>query len=178
MGAVWRIPGDGSGDAQIWYQNAWLSGCNGLPGANGIAYRQGSFYVANTATGLLIEIPVLGDGLPGNAQIVAGDPDCVPPNEELFGLDGIALDVHGDIYAMLVLQNKLVKINPEDGSFIEILTEADGLYNPASIAFGTGKGKRQRVFFTNFALLPPPPAGSIGPAVLSLGVDDPGQPLP
>jgi sugar lactone lactonase YvrE len=178
MGAVWRIPRHGSGDAQVWYLDPLLVGCFGIPGANGIAFRQGSFYVANTGAGSIIEIPLLVDGSPGLARVIAGDHDCVPPGEELFGLDGIALDVHGDIYAMLVLQNKMVKIDPEDGSFSTVLTEVDGLYNPASIVFGTGKGDRQRVFFTNFALLPPPPTGSIGPAVLSLEVDHPGQPLP
>lgn len=178
MGAVWRIPTDGSGSAEIWYADPWLAGCFGIPGANGIAYRQGNFYVANTAAGSLIKIPVLPDGLPGTAQVVAGDADCVPPGEELIGLDGIALDVHGDIYAALVIQNMLVKINPDDGSFTTLLTEADGLFNPASLAFGTGKGERQRLFFTNFALLPPEPAASLGPAILSLEVDVPGQPLP
>lgn len=178
MGAVWRIPTDGSGSAEIWYDDPLLAGCFGIPGANGIAYRQGSFYVANTAAGSLVEIPVLPDGSPGTAKVVAGDADCVLPGDELIGLDGIALDVHGDIYAALVIQNKLVKINPDDGSITTLLTEADGLYNPASLAFGTGKGDRQRLFFTNFAVLPPEPAASLGPAILSLEVDVPGQPLP
>jgi sugar lactone lactonase YvrE len=178
MGAVWRIPTDGSGSAEIWFADPWLAGCFGIPGANGIAYRQGSFYVANTAAGSIIEIPVLPDGSPGTAQVVAGDADCVLPGDELFGLDGIALDVHGDIYAALVIQNQLVKIDLDDGSSTTLLTEADGLYNPASLAFGTGKGERQRLFFTNFAVLPPEPAASLGPAILSLDVDVPGQPLP
>jgi sugar lactone lactonase YvrE len=178
MGAVWRIPTDGSGSAEIWFADPWLAGCFGIPGANGIAYRQGSFYVANTAAGSIIEIPVLSDGSPGTAQVVAGDADCVLPGDELFGLDGIALDVHGDIYAALVIQNQLVKIDLDDGSITTLLTEADGLYNPASLAFGTGKGERQRLFFTNFAVLPPEPAASLGPAILSLDVDVPGQPLP
>ena len=179
-GAVWRIPLDGSGEAEIWYkdENEWLLGCGDVPvGANGIAYRQGSFYVANTSLGMLLEIPVLDDGSHGTAQIVAGDPDCDPLNDELFSMDGIAMDVHGDIYALLVIQNKLVKINPDDGSFTTLLTEADGLHNPTSIAFGTGKGARQRVFFTNYALFPGS-TSSLGPAVLSLDVEVPGQPLP
>ena len=178
VGAVWRIPLDGSGEADIWYQDDWLLGCGDVPvGANGIAYRQGSFYVANTSLGMLIEIPVLDDGSHGTAQTIAGDPDCDPLNDKLASMDGIAMDVQGDIYALLVIQNKLVKINPDDGSFTTLLTEADGLHNPASIAFGTGKGSRKRIFFTNFALFPGP-ASSVGPAVLSLDVDQPGQPLP
>jgi len=178
MGAVWRIPTDGSSHARVWYKDPLLAGCFGIPGANGIAYRQGSFYVANSAAGSLVEIPVLPDGSPGIVKVVAGDAECVLPGDALFGLDGIALDVHGDIYAALVIQNKLVKIDPDDGTISTLLTEADGLYNPASLAFGTGKGNRQRLYFTNFALLPPEPAASLGPAILSLEVDIPGEPLP
>jgi len=33
----------------------------------------------------------------------AGDADCDPVNDELFGMDGIAFDVHGDQYAAMVL---------------------------------------------------------------------------
>ena len=113
--------------------------------------------------------------------MVAGEDTC--PGEdgydgELFGMDGIAFDVHGMVYALLVLQDKLVRIDPSDGSFVELLTGADGLHNPASIAFGTGKGDRQSVFITNYALLPPGPEDSLGPAVLKYDVGVPGLPLP
>jgi len=37
---------------------------------------------------------------------VVGNLDSEPVG--LFGMDGIALDVHGNIYALVVLQNKLV----------------------------------------------------------------------
>lgn len=180
IGAVWRIPLDGSGEAQIWFLDELLVGCGDIPiGANGIAYRQGSFFVANTSLGLILEIPMLADGSPNIEQvgIVAGDADCDPLNDELFSLDGIAFDVHGDIYAALVIQHKLVKIDLEGGSVTTLLTEADGLHNPASVAFGTGKGTRQQLFFTNYAVIPGP-ANSLGPAILSLDVDVPGQPLP
>jgi sugar lactone lactonase YvrE len=152
-------------------------------GANGIAFWKGSFYVANTAQGMLVRIPILSDGSPGDPVIVAGEPDgsgidCEPVIDDLFGMDGIALDVHGNIYALLVLQNKMVRIDPNDGEVTTLLTEDDGLWNPASIAFGTGKGDRQSVFFTNYAVLDPVPPKNLGPAVLKFDLGVPGLPLP
>ena len=92
-------------------------------------------------------------------------------------MEGITLDVHGNVYALLVLQNKLVRINPTDGTFTTLLTEEDGLWNPASITFGTGKGNRKSVFITNYAAIPP---GSdvFGPAILKYNVGVHGLPIP
>jgi len=178
IGAVWRVPVDGSAPAQIWSYGSSLGGCvAGDVGANGVAIWNDSVYVANTFKGLLVRIPILDDGSAGQAEVVAGDDTNGCDFDELFGMDGIALDVHGMVYALLVLQDKLVRIDPSDGSFEVLLTGADGLHNPASIAFGTGKGDRQSVFIANFALFPPGPE-SLGPAVLKYDVGVPGLPLP
>jgi sugar lactone lactonase YvrE len=173
LGAVWRIPPNGT--AELWLQHVVLEGLN-LPeipipfplGANGIAYRKGDLYVANTEKAHVVRIPVLGDGSPGEPQIVAEGSD-------LFPLDGIALDVHGNIYTLVIAQSTLVRIDPETGSITTLASAAEGLDFPASLAFGTGKGDRQSVFFTNFAIGPP---GGAGPAILKIDVDIPGQPLP
>ena len=178
-GAIWRIPRGGTADAEIWSQHELLAGCGDMPmGANGVAYWKGNFYVANTTKGLLVRIPILTDGSAGEAEIVAGVDDCNP--DELFGMDGIALDVDGNVYALLVLQNKLVRIDPTDGTYTVLLTgEDDGLFNPASIAFGTGKGDRKSVFITNYAVIKEQePEGNLGPAVLKFDVGVPGLPLP
>jgi sugar lactone lactonase YvrE len=180
LGAVWRMPKDGD-EAQMWLQHEWLTGCDAedyLVGANGVAFWRNSLYVASTSRGMLLRVPILQDGGAGEPEIVAGDVDCDMENDELYAMDGIALDVHGNVFALLVLQNKLVRIDPQDGSHTVLLTGEDGLYNPASIAFGTGEGERQRVFLSNFALLPPEPPASLGPGVLSYDVGVPGQPLP
>lgn len=176
LGVVWRIPSGGSAPAEIWLQHELVAGCTPDDfGANGVAFWKGDLFVANTGRGALVHVPVLPDGSPGDPQIVAGNLDCAP--EGLFGMDGIALDVHGNVYALLVLQNKLVRIDPTDGSFTTLLTDEDGLWNPASIAFGTGKGDRESIFISNYAVIPP---GSdiFGPAVLKYGVGVPGLPLP
>lgn len=152
-----------------------ISGCPDDFGANGIAFWKSNLYVANTSKGILVRVPILLDGSPGTPEIVAGNPDCAA--EGLFGMDGIALDVHGDVYALLVLQNKLVKIDPTDGSYKTLLTDEDGLWNPASIYFGTGKGERESVFIANYAVIEEP-ANNLGAAVLKYDVGVPGLPLP
>lgn len=177
MGAVWRIPHSG-GEAEIWIQHEYVAGCiPGDFGANGVAIWKDSLYVANTFRGMLVRVPILEDRTAGEPEIVAGDLDC--DIDELFGMDGIALDVHGNVFALSVLQHKLVRIDPNDGSHTVLLTDEDGLNNPASIAFGTGRGDRKYVFMSNFALFPPPdPAIALEPGVLKYNVGVPGLPLP
>jgi sugar lactone lactonase YvrE len=176
MGAIWRMPTDGSTPAEIWFSHDLIAGCPEDFGANGVAFWKSNLYVANTSKGILVRIPILTDGSPGVPEIAAGNPDCEA--EGLFGMDGIALDVHGNVYALLVLQNKLVRIDPTDGTFTTLLTEEDGLWNPASIYFGTGKGDRESVFIVNYAVIEPEPANSLGAAVLKYYVGVPGLPLP
>jgi sugar lactone lactonase YvrE len=155
-----------------------LAGCADTPGANGVALWQDSVYVANTGLGLLARVPILEDGTAGEPEVVAGDSDCDPENDELFSMDGIAFDEQGNVFALLVLTHKLVRIDPSDGSHTVLLTEEDGLNNPASIAFGTGEGDRQYVYLSNFALLPPGPPNSLGPGVLRYDVGVTGLQLP
>lgn len=177
LGAIWRIPSGGSGPAEIWLKHDLTSGCTTEDlGANGIAFWKGNLFVANTGRGALVHVPVMADGSPGEPSVVAGNLDCEA--EGLFSMDGIALDVHGNVYALLVLQNKLVRIDPTDGSTTWLLDEDDGLWNTSSLTFGTGKGDRESIFIVNYAVLPPEPANSLGPAVLKYDVGVPGLPLP
>ena len=93
-------------------------------------------------------------------------------------MDGIALDEEGNVYALLVLQNKLVRINPDDGTSTLLLSEEDGLWNAASLAFGTTEENRESLYISNYAVLPPEPENSLGPAVLKFEVGTPGLTLP
>lgn len=180
LGTVWRIALDGSGVVEPWFADpALLGGCaDGDVGANGLALWEDSVYVANTGRGLLVRIATGEDGSAGKAVIVAGDDTNACDPDGLWGMDGIALDVEGNVYALLVLQNQLVRIDPSDGSHEVLLTEADGLHNPASLAFGTIEGDRQSLYLVNYALLPPAPEGSPGPALLRYHADVEGLPLP
>jgi sugar lactone lactonase YvrE len=178
LGSIWRMPTGGSATAEPWLSHDLLAGCAEDPlGANGIAFWKGDLFVANTAKGLLARVPIGNDGAPGTPEIVAGDTDC-DPTDDLYGMDGIAFDVHGQLYALLVLQHKLVRIDPTDGGVELLLDEDDGLWNGASIAFGTGNGDRHSLFISNYAVLPPEPTNSLGPAILKVDAGMPGLPLP
>jgi len=168
-GAVWRIPPGGSGE--IWFQGPLLEGTGalglGLPiGANGIAFRNGQILVANTEGAKLVSIPVLPDGS-------AGSPTVMAEGSDLFGSDGIALGVLGDVFVAVNPQNTLVRV-ASDGSVTTLASAADGLESPASLAFGAGRGDRKSLYVTNFALFSSP----AHPALLKVGVGEPGAPLP
>lgn len=175
LGAVWRIPRRGT--AELWIQDPSLEGFvlpdPGAPpfpiGANGIAYWKNGLYVANSTEAQIVRIPILEDGSAGTPEIVVKDPPKLTP------LDGITLDVHGDIYAVVIGQSRLVRIDPDTGDIAELASAADGLDFPSSLAFGTGKGHRQSVFVVNFAIGPP---GGAGPALLRVNVGVPGLPVP
>ncbi len=173
QGGIWRIPPNGK--AELWLRHPTLTGLNdpNIPipfpiGANGMAYRQGELFVANTEKGHIVRIPILKGGGPGEPEILAAGP-------ELILIDGIALDVHGDIYAAIIAQSLLVRVDVDTGDISVLASMADGLDFPASLAFGTGKGNRQKVFVTNFAIGPP---GGAGPGLVKVDVGVPGLPLP
>jgi sugar lactone lactonase YvrE len=168
-GAVWRIPPGGS--AELWAQSPLLEGNGsaglGFPiGANGIAFRPGQVIVANTEGGSLVRIPVEPNGSAGTPAVIAQGPD-------LFGADGVALGVLGNVYVAVNTQSMLLRVSP-GGATTTLATAADGLENPASLAFGTGMGQRRTLFLTNFAIFSATPH----PAVLAAAVGEPGLPLP
>jgi sugar lactone lactonase YvrE len=149
-GAIWRVPR--RGDAYLWLEDVDILGGEGqFPGhgypplgANGIAFRHNVLYVASTEKGLIAQVPVLPDGSPGTLSVVA---------QGLYTVDGIALDVHGAIYAALIGQNQVVVVDPVSGAVTQLAGPDDGVDGPASLAFGTGKGERQSLYFTNYAIL-------------------------
>lgn len=182
LGEIWRIPwrarvGYGGGDVGPWLSHPLLAGCGpNQVGANGIAFYRGDLFVANSERGLLVRVPVRPDGSPGSPIVLAGDEDC-ENTDELWSLDGIAIDLRGDVYAAVVLQNRLVRIDPRSGIVTPLLDESDGLWNPASVAFGPGWRDRGRLFITNYAVLAPEPAASLGPAVLTYRTGTRGWPF-
>jgi sugar lactone lactonase YvrE len=169
-GAIWRIPPHG--DAQLWLQDSELLGGRGnIPdypplGANGIAFRHNRLYVASTEKGVIAQVPVLPDGSAGALSVVAQGSD-------LIMVDGLAMDVHGAIYAALIGQDRVVTVNPDTGDITQLVGAADGVDGPASLAFGTGRGNRQDLYFTNYAVL-----SRAHPGVLKMDVGVPGMPLP
>lgn len=176
LGAVWRIPSRGS--AQLWLQHPLLAGDDSLAppfpvGANGIAHRHNSLLVANTELATIVEIPIRADGTPGTPTVLVQSSGLEHP-------DGIALDIHGNIYVAVASQNAVARVSADGTELTTIATEADGLDFPSSLAFGTASGDRQTVYIVNFAVGPAFgfPAGSAGPALVALDAGAPGLPLP
>ena len=177
-GAIYRITRDGS--VAIWSDSPLLAGmagqgpCGTHPagalGANGLAFdRHGNLLVANTTLATVVRIRVNRDGTAGSARVFAG-PDC-----RLWGADGIALDVRGNLYVAANAERDIVRVSPH-GRLHVLASFADGdlLYTPSAISFGTGRGDRDHIFITNFALF----TNGVGAGVVTTDVGIPGRPLP
>jgi len=166
-GAIWRVPRGGT--AELWIEDETLTGTgvlgNGFPlGANGIAYFRGRLYVANTERKQVVEIPIQDSGAAGTPSIVhtfVGEADF---------LDGIAVDIVGNLYVLATGANELVRI-PRRGPAVTVAGGEDGLNIPASLAFGWGQSSRTLVV-TNFSLpdLTPDPT----PGLVAFDVPLPG----
>jgi sugar lactone lactonase YvrE len=173
LGGIWRISRDGSVERVLVDEALGGLGVI-LPtgvGANGIAYRHGMLYVANTEKATLLTIPVGPRDSLGVPTVIASGPQLTFP-------DGLALDVHGNIYVAVISQSTVVRVEP-GGAIVPIADASDGLDWTSSVAFGTGKGTRQQLYAVNFAIgeqFGNPPGA--GPALLTIDVGVPGQPLP
>jgi SMP-30/gluconolaconase/LRE-like protein len=174
-GEVWRIPRGGS--AEVWLADPTLAGDNSGPlptpiGANGIAVHHNTVYVTNTELGQLVTIPIRPDGAAGDAAVLAQSP-------ALGGSDGIALDVHGNIWVPVIAQSTIVRVSSDGSTIDTFATASDGLDFASSIAFGTGAGTRKTLYAVSFSIseLFGGPPGS-GPALVSFDAGVPGDPLP
>jgi sugar lactone lactonase YvrE len=168
-GSVWKIPPGGT--ATMWSQDPSLAGTGalglGFPlGANGIAFRNNAVIVANTEGGKIVRFPVKPDGTAGTASVVA-------EGQSLFGADGVALDVFGNIFVADNPQNTLLRVSANGSSITTLATAADGLNNPASLSFGTSMGDRMNLFITNFSVFSQAPT----PALFKMAVGVPGAPV-
>lgn len=125
-GVVWRVP-VGGGEPVVWASGAALEPTEELPfGANGLKLHDGAVWVSNSAQGTLLRIPI-GSG---------PDREAGPVETRATGLtlDDFAFTGHGDtVLAARILDDKLELIRP-DGTHKTVLTAADGLRNPTSVA--------------------------------------------
>lgn len=188
-GGIWRIPK--RGPAQLLLRDDLLTGLGPVlfpfpVGANGIAFYHGGLYVINTDKALVVRVPVLHNGQLGPAEVwkqVADAPEWIFSGSPIpLMLDGLALDVHGNIYIAVPSREAIVRINALDRSQETITAYPASLLfdGPVSLAFGTGKGERENLFITNLGI-----SGTVvptlpwaGPGLLKIGVGIPGLPLP
>ena len=161
-GAIWRLPPGGS--AATWLENPLLApkASTGI-GANGLAFWRGSLYVAVADSGTIVRVPLTAGRNPGTPVVVAQAP-------LLRTADGIAFDVHGNLY-VAVNDNRLVRLAP-DGGLTQLAAKNDGLVYPTMPAFGTTPATRTTLYITNGALY----NGTPGIVAFDAGVR--GLPLP
>lgn len=182
-GAIWRFDLENINDpGEAWVQDDLLTPDPDNPlgltavGANGIAYADGSLFVANTSRNSLVRVGIGPDGAPAKPEKVAGG--LFSP---LTTIDGIAADPDGNIQAVIpgfevlsVLTGNsfapVVNVDPDTGEI-----QATALHDFDNQVFDTplsvtvaADGKS--LFATNGAL----PAGQIppnpGPGVVQVGL--------
>jgi sugar lactone lactonase YvrE len=195
QGGIWRITPNG--EVGVWLRDPKLTGIGllGNPpmGANGIAYYHGDLFVTNTDYGWIARIPVEKDGGPGLLEAWKQLDDV--PESPLFGAklpimpDGLALDVHGNLYTPILTRNAVVRVMADSKAqeTIAVLgstghAQSAPFDTPASLAFGTGAGEQQNLFVTNLGWMKkfpitPPALGWPGPALVKVHVGVPGRPL-
>jgi sugar lactone lactonase YvrE len=124
-GTVWKVSLR-TRTASLWAQGAQLVPTNGSGfGANGIKVHDGAVWVSNTAQGTLLRIPIGRHGTAGAVATVA---------QGLTSIDDFAFTGDGD--TVLAAQNFLsqASIVHPNGTHHTVLTSADGLSNPTSVA--------------------------------------------
>ena len=187
-GGIWRVPKGGT--AELWLRDDLLTGLDPFlfpfpVGANGIAFYHGDLYVINTDKALVVRVPVRPDGSPGQPEVwkqvqdVLESPFYQSPFFPVM-LDGLALDVHGNVYIAVPSRSAIVRINADNRSQETVAVYPDvPLDAPLSLAFGTGKGERESIFVTNSGMNGRFLPGTWpGPGLVKIQVGIPGLPLP
>ncbi|MGW6856777.1 hypothetical protein [Streptomyces xanthophaeus] len=123
LGTISSVPTSG-GTPRTWSTAPELAS-TGFLGANGLKIRGGALWATNLDRGTLLRIPILRDGRAGAVQTRATG---------LTGIDDFAFTGRGDqILAALNGPGEVALVQP-DGTRSTVLTAADGLQNPTSVA--------------------------------------------
>jgi sugar lactone lactonase YvrE len=176
LGQIWQI--DRDGNSSVWLSDPLLAGDPASPafvgvhffGVDGLAFdaQKRDLYIGNVDFGrVLVSSP-----RPGHRgrqlSVLAEDP-------ALKGIDGIALDRSGTVYAAVNTQNRLATVDRRGR--VQVLAEGAPLDSPSSFAFGTGRGDLHTLYVANFAIVSFLTGQPANPGVLSLRVQVPGAPL-
>lgn len=189
-GGIWRIPKRGS--AELWLRDELLTGL--VPtlfphpvGANGIGFYRGELYVINTDKALVVRLTVNNNGLPSIPTVwkeVADVPESIFYGNPFIPLllDGLSMDVQGNVYIAVPSRAAVIRINADDLSQETVIAFPNSLLPdaPLSLAFGTGKGERTSLFVSNggISAMIVPGLPWTGPGLLKIDVGIPGLPLP
>jgi sugar lactone lactonase YvrE len=162
LSVIWRLPPGGK--AAVWLKSPLLAPKTKFGiGANGLAFRRGSFYASVADFGTIVRVPFRANGQPG-APVVIARADL------LKTADGIAFDVKGNLY-ITVNVNRLVRLAP-DGGLTVLAIRKNGLAFPDMPAFGTTPATRTTLYFTNGGFHRGPPD------IVAFDADVRGLPLP
>ncbi|MFE4334347.1 hypothetical protein ACFRQM_34535 [Streptomyces sp. NPDC056831] len=127
LGIVWRVPTAG-GTPTRWAAAPELRP-TGFLGANGIKIYNGAAWVSNLDKGTVLRIPLTCHGSAGPVETRATG---------LVDIDDFDFTGAGDtLLAAINKGNEVVLVRP-DGSHSIVLTAADGLQNPTSLAVRGG----------------------------------------
>ncbi|GGR95012.1 hypothetical protein GCM10010269_37470 [Streptomyces humidus] len=128
-GTVWRVPCHG-GAPTAWATGAALEPRNAPPaarvGVNGLRLHRDAVWVSNTNAGTLLRIPVRPDGSAGAIETRA---------TRLYAIDDFGFVERRRDTALVALTggNEVALVRP-DGTHRVVLTAADGLSAPTSVA--------------------------------------------
>jgi hypothetical protein len=128
VGDVWKVSLK-TRTASLWAQGTDLqpnvAATGAVFGANGVKVHDGAVWVSNTGNGTLMRIPINWNGTAGTLTTHATG---------LSGIDDFTFTGRGD--QILAAQNGInsASIVNADGTHEIVLTAADGLENPTSVA--------------------------------------------
>ncbi|WP_327239517.1 hypothetical protein OG243_11420 [Streptomyces sp. NBC_01318] len=139
LGTVWRVPVTG-GTPTRWVSTPELA-ADGFLGANGVKIHNGAVWVSNLDKGTVVRIQATRYGTAGPVETRATG---------LINIDDFAFTGGGDTFlAAINADNELALVRP-GRSHTVVLTGADGLENPTSLAVrGDTAYVASGAYFTN-----------------------------
>ncbi|MFI1332937.1 hypothetical protein ACH4U7_23050 [Streptomyces sp. NPDC020845] len=127
LGTVWRVPTTG-GTPTRWSTAPELAPA-GFLGANGIKIHNGAAWVSNLDKGTVLRVPITCHGGAGPVETQATG---------LVNIDDIDFTGAGDTLLAAINKNNEIALVKPDGSHSIVMTAADGLENPTSLAIRGG----------------------------------------
>jgi sugar lactone lactonase YvrE len=121
-GVVYRVPAHG-GRATVWAKGKALEPSS-FAGANGLKLHNGAVWVTNLDKGTVLRIPLTARGAAGRIQVRATGMPYI---------DDLAFTGRGDTLLAARDDDQVDLVRP-DGTHTTVLTAADGLQTPTSIA--------------------------------------------